>query len=70
VGLVNGVGLMGAGLFQFIPGLVREKVAAGGLVALQEGLLIYVIWPVVALLLLLHLGFRMHRKARCSRITS
>ena len=70
VGLVNGVGLMGAGLFQFIPGLVREKVAAGGLVALQEGLLIYVIWPVVALLLLLHLGFRMHRKARRARITS
>ncbi len=58
VGLVNGVGLLGAGLFQFIPGIIREQVAAEGLLALQEGLLIYVIWPGVSMVLLLHLLIR------------
>ena len=63
VGLVNGIGLLGAGCFQFIPGFIREQVAADGLLALQEGLLIYVIWPAVSLLLLLHLLIRNRLRA-------
>jgi MFS family permease len=58
VGLVNGVGLLGAGIFQFMPGIIRDQVAAEGLLALQEGLLIYVIWPGVSMILLLHLLIR------------
>ena len=63
VGLVNGIGLLGAGCFQFIPGIIRDQVAAEGLLALQEGLLIYVIWPAVSMLLLLHLLLRSRLQA-------
>ena len=56
-GMVNGLGLLGAGLFQLVPGLIQKEVSASGLPALQDGLMLYLIWPGVALLLLIHLAW-------------
>lgn len=59
-GMVNGLGLMGSGLFQLLPGVIQEDVEASGLQALQEAMLMYIIWPLVALLLLVHLAWKEH----------
>ena len=61
-GMVNGLGLLGSGLFQLIPGVVQKDVEATGLSALQDGFLVYLVWPVVALLLIIHLAIQ-QRKA-------
>jgi nitrate/nitrite transporter NarK len=59
-GMVNGLGLMGSGLFQLLPGIIQKDSDSSGLPALQEGLLMYLIWPVVALILLIHLAWKEH----------
>lgn len=63
-GLVNGIGLFGAGLFQFLPGVIRSNIDAQGLPALQDSLLLYVVWPGIAAVLLVGLAFRKHRLNR------
>lgn len=67
-GLVNGLGLMGSGLFQLIPGVVQKETQSSGLPALQEGMLMYLIWPVVALILLVHLAWKEHMIKRNGNI--
>ena len=56
--LVNCIGLVTAGLFQFLPGEFITGVKATSLPILQEGLVIFLVWPILALGLLL----QMYRK--------
>ena len=56
--LVNCIGLVTAGLFQFLPGEFISGVKATSLPILQEGLVIFLVWPILALGLLL----QMYRK--------
>ena len=53
--LVNCVGLITAGLFQFLPGEFITGTKAESLPILQEGLVIFLAWPLFALFLLLQM---------------
>lgn len=59
--IVNCMGLMAAGIFQFAPGIIIERTQESGLIALQEGLVIFLIWPIISFCLVLELGWKQHQ---------
>ena len=62
--IVNCMGLIAAGIFQFAPGIIIERSQESGLIALQEGLVIFLMWPIVSLVLILELGWKQYRAHR------
>ena len=65
--IVNCMGLIAAGIFQFAPGIIIERTEQSGLIALQEGLVIFLIWPVISLCLVMELGWKQylaHRRVK------
>ena len=59
--MVNCLGLIGAGVFQFLPGIMESRDPAGGLPPLQFSLLIFLVWPVLAVGLVINLALKQHK---------
>jgi hypothetical protein len=65
--VVNCMGLIAAGIFQFAPGIIIERTEASGLIALQEGLIIFLVWPIISLCLVIELGWKQYQAHRCEK---
>ena len=62
--LVNCLGLLAAGTFQWVPGLIQARIPETGISSIQISMFIFVLWPAIALLLVIHLSIRQKKIIR------
>ena len=62
--LVNCLGLLAAGTFQWVPGVIQARIPETGIWSIQISMLIFVLWPAIALVIVIHLALKQRKLLR------